>query len=124
MIVHFICKGNAYRSRLAEAYFNSKKLSNFRAISSGVEEEKHKEENGPISWAAERILQNNSLISYMSNFSKQTTKNLLNKSDFIVFMSQEYLNYCKQKLTYKSTDYDVWEIKDFGGERHVTSLSA
>ena len=36
MIVHFICRGNVFRSILAEAYLNSLKLKNLRAISSGT----------------------------------------------------------------------------------------
>ena len=36
MIVHFICRGNAFRSIIAEAYLNSLKFENLKATSSGT----------------------------------------------------------------------------------------
>lgn len=38
--IHFVCRGNNFRSRLAEAYLNSKKLPGIKVISSGIEAEK------------------------------------------------------------------------------------
>ncbi len=112
MIVHFICRGNAYRSRLAEAYFNSKKLPDIRAISSGVEEEIHRYGNGPVSWLAMRLLQYNSLIPFMSFMSQQTNKELLKKSDFFIFFDEKYLDYCEEKLGFNSSQYEAWKILD------------
>ena len=112
MTIHFICKGNAYRSRLAEAYLNSKKIAGVWVISSGIEEQIYRKINGPITWLAQRILQNNSLTKYMSLLSKQTTQKLLNKSDLSIFMSEKYLEYCKANFSFGSKNYEVWEIKD------------
>src|SRR5215813_15362440 len=36
VIVHFICRGNSFRSVIAEAYLNSLKFKNLRAVSSGT----------------------------------------------------------------------------------------
>ncbi len=36
MIIHFICRGNSFRSIIAEAYVNSLKFKNLKATSSGT----------------------------------------------------------------------------------------
>src|SRR5262247_385621 len=36
MLIHFICRGNSFRSIIAEAYLNSLKFKNLKAISSGT----------------------------------------------------------------------------------------
>lgn len=110
MIIHFICKGNTYRSRLAETYLNSKKLKGIKAISSGVQATDN--ENGPITWLAARIIKNNNLIPYMSNYWTQTTKELLDKTDLIIFLKQEYLDLCKRNLGFNSSNYEIWDILD------------
>lgn len=112
MIIHFVCRGNAYRSRLAEAYLNSKKISHIRAISSGIEEGIHRKINGPITWLAERILQNNSLVPFMSLDSKQTSKLLLDKSNLVIFFNEKYAEFCKESYSFKNSSYEVWNILD------------
>ena len=112
MIIHFVCRGNAYRSRLAEAYLNSKRIPNLHAISSGVEEEIHRFGNGPVTWLAQRIIQYNSLIPFMSFMSKQTNRELLEKSDIVVFFAKGYFDYCKEKLKFNFSKYEIWTIPD------------
>jgi protein-tyrosine-phosphatase len=110
MIIHFICGGNTYRSRLAEAYLNSKHLSNIKSISSGVRATPN--ESGPISWYAQRILQNEKLVPFESLGWQQTTKGILKQGDFTVFMQQEPYDYCRKKLGFTQKNYEIWVIKD------------
>jgi protein-tyrosine-phosphatase len=110
MIIHFICGGNTYRSRLAEAYLNSKHLSNIKSISSGVRATPN--ESGPISWYAQRILQNEKLVPFESFSWQQTTKEILKKGDFTIFMLQEPYDYCRYKLGFTQKNYEIWDIKD------------
>jgi protein-tyrosine-phosphatase len=110
MIIHFICGGNTYRSRLAEAYLNSKHLSNIKSISSGVRATPN--ESGPISWYAQRILQNEKLVPFESPGWQQTTKEILKKGDFTIFMLQEPYDYCRNRLGLTQKNYEIWDIKD------------
>lgn len=88
MTVHFICAGNVYRSRLCESYFNLKKPKNLQCFSSGVIA--GKDLIGPISWVAQRIIEKNRLSPYMSFSFQKTSKDLLEKADFTIFM-EEYI---------------------------------
>ena len=36
MIIHFICRGNSFRSIIAEAYLNSLEIKDSRVLSSGT----------------------------------------------------------------------------------------
>lgn len=110
MLIHFICSGNTYRSRLAEAYLKSKQIQGIECISSGVEAEYNY--NGPITWQAARILRDKELIQFMSNYWTQTTKELLDKSDLIIFVTDYQYNFCKEKLGYSGKNFEVWDIKD------------
>lgn len=113
MHIHFVCSGNAYRSRLAEAYLRSK-LSNqtVTVSSSGINAQKNRALNGPISWLAMRILQRHNLISYMSWLEQQTSKKLLAAADRIIFMRQEHVDHCRDKLNYRGDNHEVWDIPD------------
>ena len=110
MIIHFICRGNSYRSRLAEAYLNSKNSSGLKSISSGIIASRN--ESGPISWYAQRIIENEKLVPFESLGWQQTNKEILKQGDFTIFMQQEPYDYCKKKLDFTQKDYEIWDIKD------------
>ena len=106
MIIHFVCTGNSYRSRLAEAYLNSKNLPNIQAISSGINPDKF------ISWITLRIIQQNGLSDHVSSSCQKSTKQLLKKGDFTVFMTKEHYEFCKNNLEFNSLHFETWDIYD------------
>lgn len=112
MHIHFVCSGNAYRSRLAEAYFRSKiSDSSVVASSSGIEANKHHLNNGPICWYAMRLMKRHDLIPFMSWREHQTTKSSLKNVDLLICLHQDHLDFCKHKLGYKGS-YEVWHLPD------------
>lgn len=118
--VHFICTGNIYRSRLAEAYLNSKKIPNLRVSSSGTKANiQHK---GPISWYGLRLLIRNNLIPYMKNSWTQATAEEFKNVDLVIFMSQDNYLYC-QKLKYaENIPFEIWDLPDFD-DSHLNTQS-
>jgi len=112
MIIHFICKGNVYRSRLAEAYLNSRQLPNLKSFSSGIIAATNG--NGIISWYAQRIIEKENLVLFESPGWQQTTKEILAQADFTVFMLEEFYDHCRQKLGFTPKNYEIWDIKDIG----------
>ena len=110
MIIHFICKGNGYRSRLAEAYLSSKKIKGLKVISSGVIASKS--DNGSVSWYAQRIIQYEGLVNYSKPSWQQTTSVLLNKAAINIFMDKKNYEYAKNNLSYGAGNYEVWNIPD------------
>lgn len=117
MIIHFICRGNVYRSRLAEAYLNSKELPAFKSFSSGIAATNG---NGIIAWYAQRIIEKEKLVSYESPAWQQTTEEILKRADFTIFMQQEYYDYCRKNLDFTNNNYEFWNVKDL----NETLLSA
>ena len=110
MTIHFVCRGNTYRSRLAETYLNSKGLSDIKAISSGIEADNNF--SGSITWYVQRIIQKNHLQNFAKPMWQETTKKLLNKADFTVFMQKDIYNYCSSNLGFNNKNFEVWEIND------------
>lgn len=110
MLIHFICSGNTNRSRMAEAYFNSKKISNVTATSSGTNA--FRNFNGPITFFAKNILQRVGILDYTAKTWQQTTKELLLKQDVVVFMKQQHFDYVRYELGYVPPCYYIWNIND------------
>ncbi len=110
--IHFVCTGNAYRSRLAEAYLNSRQLPGIYASSSGIAADRSFQYNGPISWYAMRLLHEYRLIPFMSPFPRQTTLHLLAEADLIIYMCQEHCDYVVSLAGYQPIAYRIWEIAD------------
>ncbi len=112
MHIHFVCSGNAYRSRLAEAYLKSKlKEKKITVSSSGIAVDKHRFGNGPICWYAMRLMKRNELIPYMSWHENQTPKNALENVDILICMGKIHMEYCRKELGYKKP-IEVWNIPD------------
>jgi protein-tyrosine-phosphatase len=112
MHIHFVCSGNAYRSRLAEAYCRSKVTDKpIQFSSSGIVARKHKRANGPICWYAMRLMKRNLLISHMSWSERQTTLRMLAQVDLLVCMKLEHYEVCRDKFDYRGK-YVVWDIPD------------
>jgi len=107
-----MCSGNVYRSRLAEAYFNSlTKDKGYKVTSSGSVASRDRYLNGPIDWYAMRIIKMNNLIPYMAWQETQTTAELIQGVDLFIFMKQEHLDFCRN-LGYSGSNYQIWDIPD------------
>lgn len=109
MHIHFVCTGNTYRSRLAEAYLSSKKLSGVIVSSSGIEAN----DNifGPICWEAQRLLEVTGLVPFMSNHWTQTTTATL-KADLVVFMEQAHFEFASKNCDFSSSNFVIWDVPD------------
>jgi protein-tyrosine-phosphatase len=112
MRIHFICTGNIYRSRLAEAYSNSKCGSGINVFSSGIGAGL----NGslPISPYAADILARFALTSYAAPHWQRTTEALVRASDVLVFMETEHRQYCENWIEPARQAVEVWGIEDVG----------
>lgn len=113
MHIHFVCTGNGYRSRLAEAYCKSKiKKRGLIVSSSGIKAHEKRFKNGPICWYAMRLMKRSNLIQYMSWKEHQTTKELLKNVDLLICMSRLHLNFCQKELGYINKPFEIWDILD------------
>lgn len=111
MHIHFICRGNAYRSRLAEAYLKSKNIRGLRVSSSGVAANENK--NGPIAWYAARLARKHDLTNHVTHTWIQTTPQHIRDADMVIFMDQKHYTHAKTKLG-TIGHYEIWNIPDLG----------
>ncbi len=110
MKIQFVCSGNTFRSRLAEAYLKSKKISGLTVSSSGVRAERNL--NGPICEYSVRLSQEAGIGDYLSPVWIQTTKSDIEVQDLIIFMDSSDYEYCRNELNCKLPNYEIWGIPD------------
>jgi protein-tyrosine-phosphatase len=110
MHIHFVCSGNTNRSRLAEAYLNSKKIKDLQASSSGIFADKDKNSN--ITFFAKKILKTAGILSFTSKSWQKTTKRILRSVDLVVFMKRLHFDYVKNELGFVPKNYYIWNIED------------
>lgn len=110
MHIHFVCTGNVFRSRLAEAYLNSKHIPSLRTSSSGVSASVNSD--GPVTWYAANVLRKKNLVPFMSTTWQDTTKELLDDADYVVFMTDSHLQKSIDEIGWIPQKYAVWNVID------------
>ena len=112
MTVHFICRGNAFRSRMAEAYFNSLNLAGKRAISSGSVADLHSQCNKQNFTITQAVLAEHGLESYTKPHWDQLTQGRIDACELTVCLSQSAKDECDRLFTMPKNTL-VWAIPDF-----------
>jgi protein-tyrosine-phosphatase len=124
MIVHFICRGNAFRSIIAEAYLNSFMFKNLNAISSGTVAAAERVRN----WAAYTetlgLLEKNRIREFAKiRYGDQLTPARLAEADLAVCMNQRVYDECLQ-LVSLSASTRIWSVADVGEPGRVAHTSS
>jgi protein-tyrosine-phosphatase len=110
--IHFICTGNIYRSRLAEAYCAAQGVDGLRVSSSGIAAGRN--EVIPISpWAAD-ILARYGLDTFAAENWQRTTAALVRESDVVVFMETEHHRFCEAWIEPARQRIEIWGVEDIG----------
>lgn len=120
MNIHFVCTNNTFRSRMAEAYFNSLDIKNWKASSSGIEAGEDHE--GSIAWDTKEILIKHNLIEFTSLSWIQTTKNLIEKSQRVIFMEDIHKKFCEEQLGCVLPKHEIWNIPDTDINKERTTV--
>jgi len=110
MKIHFVCTSNTFRSRLAATYLASKNIPDLIVTSSGIKAARN--ENGPVTWYAQRIIQEENLIKSEPMIWTQTTQEILDDQDWVIFMEQLHYDACVQKFGFTGKNFEIWNIKD------------
>ena len=110
MKIHFVCSGNTFRSRLAEAYLRSKQITGLEVSSSGIKA--HDNKNGPVTWFGARLMKRYGLVPHMSKYWKRTTPKLLEQADTVIFMDKAHHHHSKTDLGFTGKRYEIWNIPD------------
>jgi protein-tyrosine-phosphatase len=110
MKIQFVCTGNTFRSRIAEAYLKSKNLKGLGVSSSGILADRNL--NGPVCTYTVTVLKNHDLLKYMSNTWCLTKKSDLENQDLVVFMKKDISDFCLSELGVNIADHETWEVND------------
>jgi protein-tyrosine-phosphatase len=109
--IHFICRGNMLRSRVAEAYLKSKiSVVPCYTSSSGIEASKYRSVSAS-SWR-QAICKDNSLTSFVSHRSLQTTQTVLEKQNYVILMSRDVYYDAMKLYNIQVPHIIIWNIKD------------
>ena len=110
--IHFICRGNVYRSRLAEAYAKSllPMNSNIVISSSGIQASLNL--NGVVGVDTVKALEADNLKKHLVPSWQQTTQELIDNVDVLVFMSQTVFDDANKSYKLPKDKCVIWHIKD------------
>ena len=108
MTILFICRGGVFRSRVAQAIARKENF-NATIISSGIEADSNL--FGDISTHCEYILKKHRLLEDTQSSWIQTSQDLINSADTIIYMSPDVYKDAQKK--YQITrPYTIWDIDD------------
>jgi protein-tyrosine-phosphatase len=119
MIVHFICRGNAFRSIIAEAYLNSLKFKNLKGLSSGTVAAAERAGNRAAYSETLGLLAKNGIREFAKpGYGDQLTQSRLAGTDLVICMNQRVYDECQQ-LVSLPFGTRIWSVDDIGESGRV-----
>lgn len=95
---------------MAEAYLKSKQIPGIEVSSSGIYATHNL--SGSLSEYARFALAEAGILSFVSEHWQETTRDLLEQADIVVFMDQKHYDFCANELGYVPKKYYIWNILD------------
>jgi protein-tyrosine-phosphatase len=114
MIIHFVCRGNSFRSIIAEAYLNSVKVDGWRVLSSGTKAALNKSDNLVYYRMTLELLGRHGIREFAKgDYGDQLTQALLEKADVTVCLNQRVYDEGLQIATFPRSAR-IWSVADIG----------
>ncbi len=114
MIIHFICRGNAFRSIIAEAYLNSLRVAGLSVLSSGTAGTLNKPQNLFYHGTTLELLRQHGIREFAkADYADQLTQARLAGADITVCMNKRVYDECLQIVTFFASPR-IWSVADIG----------
>jgi protein-tyrosine-phosphatase len=124
MIIHFICRGNSFRSIIAEAYLNSLEIEDCRALSSGTAAAADKEKNLVYYSRTLDLLERHGIREFAKDgYGDQLTQSHLEETDITVCMNQRVYDECLRYVTFPVSPL-IWSVADIGEPGRVPNTES
>ena len=124
MIIHFICRGNAFRSIIAEAYLNSLEINDSTVLSSGTAAASDKARNLPYYRMTLELLGKHGIREFAKDgHGDQLTQSRLESADTTVCMNQRVYDECLRLVTFPASPR-IWSVADIGEPGRIPKLES
>ena len=114
MIIHFICRGNSFRSIIAEAYLNSLEVRGWSVLSSGTTAAFDKARNLVYFGKTLALLEKHGIREFAkAGYGDQLTQSRLEKADIAICMNHRVYDECLRIVAFPAGPR-IWSVADVG----------
>jgi protein-tyrosine-phosphatase len=121
MVIQFICRGNAFRSIIAEAYLKSLKIPGVSVLSTGTVASQYKAQNSTNFPRTLALLKMHGIEQYAKDhYADDIKQSLLDESDIVICLNKIAYDEAASSFKLPEKTY-VWDVVDLSEEGRIAT---